>query len=153
MPPAFVTRNNMSKRIIIFLILIALPVLTLGQNNATVNLRCDSTFDIKTKFHVYEVMPVYPGGVEAFYKFIADNYKAPEGRDSSVKSATVIFEVGTNGSIGTVCVYNKGDLKNLNTTVIGQEILRVFSSMPKWTPAREQGIVVPAQMATTVITE
>lgn len=91
----------------------------------------DTIYDFKE----VDVKPEYPDGVEAFYKFIAKNFKVPE-------------EEGLNGKIITTFVIEKdgsiSDIKVLQDIGYGSgaEVLKVLTMSKKWIPAKLNDIPV-----------
>jgi protein TonB len=91
----------------------------------------DSIYDYKN----VDVKPEYPGGVEAFYKFIAKNFKAPEEEGLNGKIITT-FVIEIDGSIS--------DIKVLQDIGYGSgaEVLKVLTMSKKWIPAKLNNIPV-----------
>ncbi len=91
----------------------------------------DTIYDFKE----VDVKPEYPGGVEAFYKFIAKNFKAPEEEGLNGKIITT-FVIEIDGSIT--------DIKVLQDIGYGSgaEVLKVLSMSKKWNPAKLNDIPV-----------
>ena len=91
----------------------------------------DTIYDFKE----VDVKPEYPGGVEAFYKFIAKNFKVPEEEGLNGKIITT-FVIEIDGSIT--------DIKVLQDIGYGSgaEVLKVLSMSKKWIPAKLNGIPV-----------
>ena len=85
-----------------------------------------------------EVMPEYPGGVQAMMSFIGENVKYPEDAVKQKVEGRVMvqFVVETDGSISDVHVA-KQVFPSLDA-----EAIRVVQAMPKWVPGREKGNVV-----------
>ena len=82
-----------------------------------------------------DVMPEYPGGNEALFKFIMANIKYPE---KAMKNKTqgmvfISFIVWKDGLVG--------DIKVLRGIGSGcdEEAVRVVSKMPKWKPGQKNG--------------
>jgi hypothetical protein len=71
--------------------------------------------------------PDYPGGMEAFYKFIAMNYTAPE-KDGLNGRVYVTFIVEKDGSLSDIKV-----LRDIGYGT-GEEATRVLKLSPNWTP-------------------
>ncbi|HAH55915.1 MAG TPA: hypothetical protein DCM02_11705 [Flavobacterium sp.] len=91
----------------------------------------DAIYDFKE----VDVKPEYPGGVEAFYKFIAKNFKAPEEEGLNGKIITT-FVIETDGSIS--------DIKVLQDIGYGSgaEVFKVLAMSKKWIPAKLNGVPV-----------
>jgi protein TonB len=81
-----------------------------------------------------EVMPSYPGGMDALRKFLQRNLTNPkemeEGEEVSVK---VKFVVGYDGKLQSfVTVQDGGEEFN-------KEVMRVLKKMPNWEPGKSNG--------------
>jgi len=79
-----------------------------------------------------EVKPEFPGGYEAFYKFIAENYITPNvvGLNGKVY---VAFVIEKDGSITDIKV-----LRDIGHGT-GKEAIRVLELSPKWIPGEQNG--------------
>lgn len=80
-----------------------------------------------------EVKPEYPGGIAKFYKFVGDNYKAPDDDGFGGGRVVVSFVVEKDGSLTDIKV-----LKDLGFGT-GAEAIRVLKKAPRWTPAEQNG--------------
>lgn len=91
----------------------------------------DTIYDFKE----VDVKPEYPGGVEAFYNFIAKTFKTPEEEGLNGKIITT-FVIEIDGSIT--------DIKVLQDIGYGSgaEVLKVLSMSKKWIPAKLNDIPV-----------
>lgn len=79
-----------------------------------------------------EIKPEFPGGIVSFYKFIMNNYKAPDV--AGLKGQIIIsFIVEMDGSLTEIKV-----LKDIGYGA-GKEAIRLFSLSPKWIPAEQNG--------------
>jgi protein TonB len=81
-----------------------------------------------------DIMPSYPGGMEALRKFLERNLENPkemeEGEEVSVK---VKFVVAIDGKLQSfVTVQDGGDEFN-------KEVMRVLKRMPNWIPGKAKG--------------
>lgn len=81
-----------------------------------------------------DVLPSYPGGMEALRRFLERNLQNPkemeEGESVSVK---IKFIVGYNGKLqGFVTVQDGGEEFN-------KEVVRVLKKMPDWFPGKANG--------------
>lgn len=92
-------------------------------------------------FSVVENDPEFPGGMEALYKYLAQNIKYPQlARDNNITGRVyVTFVVERDGSI-TGCKV----LRDIGGGC-GAEAVRVVKSMPKWTPGKQRGKAVRVQ--------
>ena len=73
--------------------------------------------------------PEFPGGMELFYKFVGQNYRAPE-KEGLKGKVYITFIVEKDGSIT--------DVKSLRDIGYGtgEEAIRVLSICPKWIPGK-----------------
>jgi protein TonB len=91
----------------------------------------DSIYDFKD----VEVKPEYPGGMDAFYKFIAKNYFAPE--KSGLKGKIILtFVIEKDGSLNEIKI-----LQDMGYGA-GDEAVRVVKKSMNWIPAQKQGKLV-----------
>lgn len=87
----------------------------------------------------------YPGGLDAFIKYISENTKYPKSAKESGISGTVYLEF---------TISPNGDLKDINVLrgikggeALDQEAVRVLKSVPKkWQPAMKDGKAVAVKM-------
>jgi beta-lactamase regulating signal transducer with metallopeptidase domain len=79
--------------------------------------------------------PEFPGGIDAFYKFIAENFKiSPEFKGSGKVYLT--FMVEKDGSLSEFEI-----LKDIGFGT-GEEVIRVLKLSPKWIPGKENNETV-----------
>lgn len=81
-----------------------------------------------------EVMPIYPGGMQALKNFLEKNLKNPqdidEGQNIKVK---IRFIVGYDGNLkGFETIQDGGSAFN-------NEVIRVLKKMPQWIPGKTKG--------------
>lgn len=91
----------------------------------------DTIYDFKE----VDIKPEYPGGVEAFYEFIAKNYKVPEEEGLNGKIITT-FVIEIDGSITDIKV-----LQDIGYGS-GSEVFKVLSRSKKWVPAKLNDVPV-----------
>ena len=81
-----------------------------------------------------EVMPSFPGGMDALHRFLERNLNNPrdleEGNAISVK---VQFVVGYDGKLQRFQILQDGG------EAFNNEVLRVLKKMPAWTPGKSNG--------------
>ena len=81
---------------------------------------------------VVEVDPEFPGGMEALYKYLAENIKYPEqAKAEKIQGRVAVsFVIEKDGSVTNAKV-----LRGIGGGC-DEEALRVVNAMPKWTPGR-----------------
>ena len=143
--------NKTRTRLGAWKVLVALPVAALlvmvGCKNAA-DPEADSTAEQQQEVvantndtvydgmeHMAEVDPEFPGGVEALYKYLAQNIHYPEqAKKEQIQGRVFVnFVVGKDGSI-TDAVVKRGIGGGCD-----EEALRVVNAMPKWTPGKVRG--------------
>ena len=95
-----------------------------------------------------EVMPMFPGSDGAFIEYLQKNIQYPEPERKARKQGTVYvsFIVEKDGSITNVEIVKAvADAPEFST-----EAIRVFSSMPKWSPGQMNGHPVRVKMVQPV---
>ena len=92
-------------------------------------------------FDVVEEAPSFPGGPSALNRWLRDNMKYPVvAAENGIEGRVVVqFVVGKNGSISNVKVVRSVD------PALDKEAVRVVSSMPHWTPGKQNGSSVNAR--------
>ena len=85
-----------------------------------------------------DVLPSYPGGMEALKKFLEKHLQTPDELQSGeTVSVRVKFVVGYNGKLQSFAtVLDGGDAYN-------KEVVRVLKKMPDWIPGKAKGENVP----------
>ena len=81
-----------------------------------------------------EVMPLYPGGIDALRKFLERNLKNPQDLDEGQHVIVKIrFIVGYDGTLkGFETIQDGG-------AVFNNEVVRVLKKMPQWIPGKTKG--------------
>ena len=115
---------------------------TISSNDLKVKI----TFPAEEKDSVYnqpEVMPEYPGGMDALMKYLSGNIKYPEqAKEKNIQGRVLVtFIVEKNGSISDVKV-----VKGIGNGC-DEEAVRVISAMPKWKPGMQNGKKVRVSFA------
>lgn len=83
-----------------------------------------------------EIKPEYPGGIEAFYKYIQKKFKAPTDRNFKGGRVIVGFVVERDGSLTDIRV-----AKHVGFGT-DKEAIRVLENCKKWKPAMQKGVAV-----------
>ncbi|MCY7293434.1 MAG: energy transducer TonB [Ferruginibacter sp.] len=81
-----------------------------------------------------EIMPLYPGGMDALRKFLERNLKNPQDWDEGQHVIVKIrFIVGYDGTLkGFETIQDGG-------AVFNEEVIRVLKKMPQWIPGKTKG--------------
>ena len=79
--------------------------------------------------------PEFPGGINEFYNYIAENYKLPKVEGLKGKVYTT-FVIEKDGSVVEAKI-----LRDIGYGT-GEETLRVLQNSPKWTPGKLNGAAV-----------
>lgn len=117
-----------------FLISVLLNVSAFGQTDASENIETDSsTFEI----------PVFNHMGQDFYSWFGTVFNCPE--DPRFKKETILYLMFIIDSDGTPHSF-KFKKKLFPPTLIQKEILRTLATMPKWTPAKEDGKNVASEL-------
>ena len=99
----------------------------------------DSSQKDQRIFSSVEVAPKYPGGMQAFYTFIADNLRFPENKFSKFSNKTVTLNVLiSDKGVPVYAETEKGSSVEYNNAA-----LAIVPKMPQWTPALQNGHAVP----------
>ena len=82
-----------------------------------------------------EVMPEYPGGMEALFEYMKNNVKYPEkAKEQKIEGRVVVgFIVEKDGSVTDVHI-----AKSIDPS-LDKEAIRLVESMPKWIPGKSNG--------------
>ena len=107
-----------------------------GKGKDTVAIVADvkPTIDAVTPLEGADVMPAYPGGMQALTKFLQKNLVNPEDVEDGQKvSVKIKFIVGYDGKLkGFETVEDGG-------TAFNNEVIRVLKKMPNWIPGKIMG--------------
>jgi periplasmic protein TonB len=80
------------------------------------------------------IPPHFPGGEDAFHRFLGENLKWPQNGDRDLEGTEVIsFFVESDGQLTNFKVE-----KSLGAE-FDKEVLRVMAKSPKWIPAKRDG--------------
>ena len=98
-------------------------------------------------FDVVEVMPSFPGGQAALLQYLNSHVKYPVvAQENGIQGrVTISFVVERDGSITDVKVARSVDPS------LDKEAARVVSSMPRWTPGKQNGSAVRVKFNVPVV--
>lgn len=94
-----------------------------------------------TVYRVVEVMPSYPGDMEALYKFLAQQMHYPkEALENGIEGRVVVsFVVEEDGRL------THFEAVSSPSPLLSNEAIRVLRQMPRWNPAKRMGRNVRCQ--------
>jgi len=82
----------------------------------------------------------FPGGINKFRTFIAENYKIPNSFNKDILSIELVFIIEKDGSMTDIRMVSKGD------KALEKEAIRVLKAMnKKWTPGKVNGEIVRSE--------
>ncbi len=116
-----------------------MPAWSVGKNEegeaVRVNFTLPVNFILDGAVDKCDVMPEFPGGMEACVKFLADNIKYPEAceRDRIQGRVLVQMIIDEAGNVTEPTVIKSVD------PLLDAEALRVVKAMPKWTAGQQDG--------------
>lgn len=86
-------------------------------------------------FEVAEVMPEFPGGTQALFKFISENLKYPQNAiDGQIEGRVVLqFVVDKAGKVGNIQVKRSID------PALDRAAIDVIRTLPDWKPGMQKG--------------
>lgn len=107
------------------------PTTGTGTEAPSTNTIYKGTFGVEASF---------PGGINKFRTFIADNYKVPSSFNKDVLFIELIFVIEKDGSMTDIRMVSKGD------KALEKEAIRVLKAMnKKWTPGKVNGEIVRSE--------
>lgn len=86
-------------------------------------------------YEVAEVMPEFPGGTQALFKFISENLEYPQHAiDGQIEGREVVqFVVDKTGKVGNIQVVRSID------KLLDQAAIDVVRALPAWKPGMQNG--------------
>nr|WP_315179062.1 energy transducer TonB [uncultured Flavobacterium sp.] len=100
------------------------------KNGEFVDGKCFNENGAEIEFFPYYVKPEFPGGINAFYNYVAKNFKSPNNARGQIK---IIFVVEKNGTLSDFKII-EGINYDMNV-----EAVRVLFNSPKWIPGKIDG--------------
>lgn len=98
-------------------------------------------------FEVVEVMPEFPGGMQACLRYLAKNIEYPKAAQDAKEQGRVIVQmiISKEGKL-----INPKIVKGVSST-LDQEAIRVINSMPDWKPGTQKGVPVNVKYTVPVM--
>ncbi len=103
-------------------------------NSAGADIKAGAPVEIKHEvLEIAEVMPEFPGGIEALKRYLARNLRMPENNLDPGSTVRIIarFVVGEDGKVRDIQIIREAD------AVFNTEVRRVISKMPDWKPGSQ----------------
>lgn len=113
----------------------------IGPGTSTITVVATPSVTIVEPVTIAEVMPEFPGGINALMTYLQNNTKYPQMElEAGIGGRVFVkFVVNTDGSISTAEV-----LKGVaGGEGLSKEALRVVRGMPKWKPGKQGNNFVP----------
>jgi protein TonB len=105
-----------------------------GESKGPDPIEAVKTVDKTTPILSPEIMPSFPGGIEALRKYLQRNLQNPQDlEEGQVISVKVQFVVGYDGQLKSFQVIEDGG------KAFNNEVLRVLKKMPEWVPGKSNG--------------
>jgi len=126
----------------IFIILIILA----SCKTKAVGITCTekkTPIDTSEVYYVTEIMAKYKDGMFDIMRFVQANFIYPKSQETLQTKATVKFVVNRQGYVRDAIINNKAKDQY---TLFDKEMLRVINTMPQWTPAKQEGVIVKQQI-------
>lgn len=110
-----------------------------GNGNSIETLKdIETLVDIEQPVNNPDVMPSYPGGIEALRRFLIKNLRNPRDlEEGELITVKVRFVVGYDGQQKSFDIAQDGGAEFNN------EVIRVLKKMPVWIPGKSKGQNVP----------
>ncbi len=83
-------------------------------------------------YNSVEVRPDFPGGMQAFYKYVSENYNVPKSFKGNGKLIGQ-FVIEKDGTLTEIKI-----LRDIGFGT-GKELTRILKNSPKWTPGIQNG--------------
>ncbi|TDD76947.1 energy transducer TonB [Flavobacterium caseinilyticum] len=100
------------------------------KNGEFVDGNCFDENGTEIDFFPYFIKPEFPGGMKAFYDYVANNFKSPNSAKGEIK---IGFFVELDGTLNHFEV-----LKSINKEM-DLSAIRLLVNSPKWTPGKVDG--------------
>ncbi|CAM3939270.1 energy transducer TonB [Flavobacterium sinopsychrotolerans] len=100
------------------------------KNGKFVDGKCFDENGTEIEFFPYYVKPEFPGGMKAFYDYVAKNFKSPNSSKGQIKIAFVVERDGTLSDFKII----EGINYDMNV-----EAVKVLFNSPKWIPGKVDG--------------
>lgn len=109
-----------------------------SETSLTSSQTAESSTENEKIYDVAEVMPEFPGGQSALFKFLSANVSYPElAMKNGIQGRVIVsFVVERDGSITNAQV-----MKSVDPS-LDREALRLVRSMPAWSPGKQKGVAV-----------
>lgn len=118
-----------------------------AQNRSETPAPKDTTQDQEKPFVQVEQLPQYPGGEQALMNYLSENVHYPEyASELGIQGRVILrFVITKTGDVSNVEI-----IRGLDPSC-DAEAMRVVRLMPKWTPGRHNGRIVPVYFVLPIL--
>ena len=122
--------------------------LTLGFNLAALSQAWgDSTIKKGEIFYSVETPPKFPGGLNAYYRFLADNLESPKQSSGVLFRKTVQVKLFINKTGKVVFAEIEKGVDQIHNNAV----LEIVAKMPNWSPALQNNRPVPVAISLPIL--
>ncbi len=122
-----------------------LAICFIVASNATAQINERSSDSVALPNSSVDVKPEFPGGIPAFYQFIAKHYKKPKAAKDIKGRLILNFVIDPKGKVTDIKV-----IRDLGHGT-GEEAIRVLKKSPRWLPGRQNGQFVRVQYSLPLV--
>lgn len=123
-------------------------IATLWGATVSMKIEAPKKHEHEKPYMIVGQMPRFPGGKPAMQRFIRDSLSYPfEALKHNIQGkVNVEFVVGKDGTLT--------DIRTMGQKLgygLEEQAIKLFTKMPKWSPGKQDGIVVPVYMMIPIL--
>lgn len=132
-----------------FLVIILIPLLASGQQNACPPI--PDLIDGQKVLKLADKMPEYPGGQLKMLRDIKEQFKYPEEQTTAQEKVNLTFIIDSLGQLTNACIFKPFDENSI--TPVEQSMLAIIHTLPAWTPGENKGKKVAVRILLPILIE
>ncbi len=116
------------------------------ENDILIEGKCFTPEGEPVEYFPYVLMPNFPGGYSALYRFVENELKYPqEAKKRGIEGAVLIlFTIDKEGYVREPRVINR------NRKFFNNEAIRIAKKFPQWIPGKIDGVLSPIQVSVPI---